>query len=388
MTISPLAVSRCPLPPHPPVPGKPGNCSAARLGEIRQDAGLTGRALAHSAAGTKSKVSRIEHARTAPSSDDILLWCEHCGVPGEADELVAFLRNVRDMFVEWRRMERTGLKRAQEAVLPLWERTRFFRAYSSWLIPGAVQPADTPRRYSGPSPPGGTARRHRRGRRGQGRPAAPAPRGRPPVLRGVSRNRSCVTSSVAPEVMAGQLGHLISVASLPSSPRGHPDGPHRETSCGRWRTSGSSTTSGERRARVRLADAHPASRDRRLCRGIQPLSDIAVPGGEGPRDHHSRHRRPRLKSPCKLVQVHVPVPRCVGLATGNHIWYAMGGTSWDGQRQVCSRATPARWRSLSSTGGPRTTSLSPAPYSPRRAGTARARTGQSVSRRAAPADPG
>ena len=36
-------------------------------------------------------------------------------------------------------MERTGLKRAQEAVLPLWERTRLFRAYSSWLIPGAVQ---------------------------------------------------------------------------------------------------------------------------------------------------------------------------------------------------------------------------------------------------------
>ena len=36
-------------------------------------------------------------------------------------------------------MERTGLRRAQEAVLPLWERTRVFRAYSSWLIPGAVQ---------------------------------------------------------------------------------------------------------------------------------------------------------------------------------------------------------------------------------------------------------
>jgi len=29
--------------------------------------------------------------------------------------------------------------RPEEAVLPLWERTRLFRAYSSWLIPGAVQ---------------------------------------------------------------------------------------------------------------------------------------------------------------------------------------------------------------------------------------------------------
>jgi hypothetical protein len=79
----------------------------------------------------EAKVSGIEHARTAPSPEDIRLWCGHCGVPAEADELIAFLRNVRDMFVEWRRMERTGLKHAQEAVLPLWERTRSCRAYSS-----------------------------------------------------------------------------------------------------------------------------------------------------------------------------------------------------------------------------------------------------------------
>lgn len=36
-------------------------------------------------------------------------------------------------------MERSGLRRAQESVLPLWERTRHFRAYSSWLIPGPFQ---------------------------------------------------------------------------------------------------------------------------------------------------------------------------------------------------------------------------------------------------------
>ena len=36
-------------------------------------------------------------------------------------------------------MEQAGLRHAQESVLPLWERTRLFRAYSSWLVPGAVQ---------------------------------------------------------------------------------------------------------------------------------------------------------------------------------------------------------------------------------------------------------
>ncbi|MFG1911521.1 Scr1 family TA system antitoxin-like transcriptional regulator [Kribbella sp. NPDC048928] len=34
---------------------------------------------------------------------------------------------------------KTGLKRAQQSVLPLWERTRRFRTYSPWIIPGAVQ---------------------------------------------------------------------------------------------------------------------------------------------------------------------------------------------------------------------------------------------------------
>lgn len=43
------------------------------------------------------------------------------------------------MFIEWRRMERTGLRRAQEAVLPLYERTRHFRVYSPGMLPGLIQ---------------------------------------------------------------------------------------------------------------------------------------------------------------------------------------------------------------------------------------------------------
>lgn len=128
-----------PLPPSSSSAWQARQALGARLGEIRKDAGLTGRALAVLCGWHESKVSRIEHARTAPSADDIRLWCQHCGAAGETEDLITFLRSVEDMFVEWRRMERTGLKRAQEAVLPLWQRTRIFRAYSSWLIPGAVQ---------------------------------------------------------------------------------------------------------------------------------------------------------------------------------------------------------------------------------------------------------
>jgi transcriptional regulator with XRE-family HTH domain len=188
----------------------------SRLGEIRRDAGLTGRELAHLCGWHESKVSRIEHARTAPSSDDIRLWCQHCGVPGETGDLTAFLRNVKDMFVEWRRMERTGLKRAQEGVLPLWERTRIFRTYSSWLIPGAVQSGDYTKAVL-------RAIAIRRELPDDTEDAAAVRADRLRLLReGDHRFFVLLEESVlrnvigGTDVMAGQLGHLITVASLPS----------------------------------------------------------------------------------------------------------------------------------------------------------------------------
>jgi transcriptional regulator with XRE-family HTH domain len=205
-----------PLPPSSSSAWQARQALGARLGEIRKDAGLTGRALALQCGWHESKVSRIEHARTAPSADDIRSWCQNCGTPGETDELITFLRTVEDMFVEWRRMERTGLKRAQEAVLPLWERTRIFRAYSSWLIPGAVQ---TPA-YTKAILRAIAARRELPDDTDE---AAAVRADRLRLLReGDHRFFVVIEESVlrniigGAEVMAGQLGHLITVASLPS----------------------------------------------------------------------------------------------------------------------------------------------------------------------------
>ncbi|MFC8829588.1 helix-turn-helix domain-containing protein [Streptomyces sp. NPDC057137] len=112
-----------------------------RLREIRKDAGLTARALARQAGWHESKCSRFESGSRRPSEADLRAWALHCGVPQLAEELVTTARGIEGMYVEWRRMEQPGLKRAQESVLPLWERTRRFRVYSSWLIPGPVQTA-------------------------------------------------------------------------------------------------------------------------------------------------------------------------------------------------------------------------------------------------------
>jgi transcriptional regulator with XRE-family HTH domain len=188
----------------------------ARLGELRKDACLTGRALSRLCGWHESKISRIEHAQTAPSADDIRSWCQHCGTPGETEDLITFLRSVEGMFIEWRRMERTGLRRAQESVLPLWERTRLFRAYSSWLIPGAVQT----RAYTTAVLRAIAARRELPDDVDE---AVAVRTDRLRLLReGDHRFLVVIEESVlrnvigGAEVMAGQLGHLITVASLPS----------------------------------------------------------------------------------------------------------------------------------------------------------------------------
>ncbi|MFD7505610.1 helix-turn-helix domain-containing protein [Streptomyces sp. NPDC059850] len=112
---------------------------ADRLREMVKDAGLDGKGVAVLCGWHPSKVSRIVTAKTRPSADDIRAWCHACGADDQAEDLVASLRAVEGMWVEWRRMERSGLRRAQQAVLPLFERTHWFRAYSSWFVPGLLQ---------------------------------------------------------------------------------------------------------------------------------------------------------------------------------------------------------------------------------------------------------
>ncbi|MFD7450563.1 helix-turn-helix domain-containing protein [Kitasatospora sp. NPDC059827] len=112
---------------------------ADQLREIQRDAGLNGRDLAAACGWYPSKVSRLLNAHTPPSEEDIRAWCRACRVPERTADLIANLRAVAGMFVEWRRIERAGLKQAQEARRPLYERTHRFRSYSSWLIPGLIQ---------------------------------------------------------------------------------------------------------------------------------------------------------------------------------------------------------------------------------------------------------
>jgi hypothetical protein len=140
----------------------------------------------------------------------------HCGANGDAPDLVASLRAMEGMFVERRRMERTGLRLAQESVVPLWESTRRFRIYSSWLIPGPLQTRPYIHALL-------SAIRTRRDLPDDIEAAVQVRVDKQHVLyEGDHRFAVILEESVlrhqigGADTMAGQLGHLLSVASLPS----------------------------------------------------------------------------------------------------------------------------------------------------------------------------
>ncbi len=188
---------------------------AQRLREIRLDAGLTARALALAAGWHESKCSRIEHVKTAPSEADIRLWCQVCGADDQAADLIASLREADSMYTEWRRLEVTGLRHLQESLVPLYERTARFRLYQSHVVPGLLQtPAYAAALLATISA--------FRGIPDDSAKAADARLERSRVLYEQDRRFEIVLEEAVlryqvgnAEVMAGQLGHLLSVTSMP-----------------------------------------------------------------------------------------------------------------------------------------------------------------------------
>lgn len=112
---------------------------AARLRELRLDAGITGKEIAQRCGWSVAKSSRIENAVTAPSDADVRAWCTACGADSQAADLIAANRQADAMYVQWKRLQRTGMKHLQEASTPRYERTRLFRVYASHVIPGYLQ---------------------------------------------------------------------------------------------------------------------------------------------------------------------------------------------------------------------------------------------------------
>lgn len=112
---------------------------AARLRELRLDAGISGKGLARLAGWSVAKSSRIENAVTAPSDADIRAWCTACGAAEQAADLIAANRQADAMYLHWKRLQRTGMRQLAETSAKLYEETRQFRVYASHVVPGYLQ---------------------------------------------------------------------------------------------------------------------------------------------------------------------------------------------------------------------------------------------------------
>lgn len=173
--------------------------------------------LARTAGWHRTKVSKLEAAATAPSVEDIRAWCAACGVPELAAELIQDRHAADSLWLDWRRMERAGLRAAQASVRELYTKTRLLRAYSPTIVPGPVQSGPYIRHIL-------DTIRVRRGVPIDDVDAAVAERvdRQETVLAGPGRTVVIVEEAAlrmklgGREVMAGQLEHLLNAARLPT----------------------------------------------------------------------------------------------------------------------------------------------------------------------------
>ncbi|MEV7119897.1 helix-turn-helix domain-containing protein [Kitasatospora griseola] len=189
---------------------------ADRLRDLCKDAGINGRELALRAGWHPSKSSRIINAVTPPSDEDIRTWCRLCGADDQAADLIAASRSADSMYVEWKRLQRTGLKRLQDSYVPLFERTRVFRVYCSTVVPGLLQ-------NHGYATALLSSITRFRGTPDDVADAVSARLARSHILReGDHRFAVIVEESVLryrvgdADAMSGQLGYLLAVMSLPA----------------------------------------------------------------------------------------------------------------------------------------------------------------------------
>ena len=111
----------------------------ARLRELREDAGLTGKALAELLGWQRSKVSRLETGKQTAAAEDLESWAAAIGMPEQAADLKSRLRGMESQQRSWRRQLATGHRPVQDRYVVAYQQTGTVRGYEATVIPGLFQ---------------------------------------------------------------------------------------------------------------------------------------------------------------------------------------------------------------------------------------------------------
>lgn len=84
-------------------------------------------------------MSKIERCGQSPTTEDVKTWAAACSADGQLPDLLASLDVIDSMYVEWRALERTGMRQVQDARRSLYEHAALLRIYESTLIPSLLQ---------------------------------------------------------------------------------------------------------------------------------------------------------------------------------------------------------------------------------------------------------
>jgi transcriptional regulator with XRE-family HTH domain len=193
-----------------------------RLRDMRLDARLTGRALATAAGWAPSKISKIEAGRQTPSDTDLETWARICQQPGFIPELVASLRSLEQQYVEFRRMFRTGLPSRQRTIRDIELKTELTRNFEPCFVPGLLQIPEYARYRFLEGDEGDTERGAPKSESEVDEAIAARVERQQLLHQPGRRFHFVITEAVLhyrvcpPDVMAGQLGHLLSLTTLPA----------------------------------------------------------------------------------------------------------------------------------------------------------------------------
>lgn len=115
----------------------------ARLRGFRKDAGFaSGRAFALATRWAESKVSRIENGKQNASEEDIRTWCVATNKQDQIDDLIATVRHIDELWLEWRRQFQGGAEKRQSKAIPVYAKTKVFRIWHPTLVWGTLQTSE------------------------------------------------------------------------------------------------------------------------------------------------------------------------------------------------------------------------------------------------------